>query len=315
MSYVNALYEVGGVDISYWQSPVRFDILTPKIQFAILRCSAGLQEDKSFDTYARELRRYRVPYGVYHYWYPKMDALAQADICLQTIKDSGQGWPDLGIYIDLEERPDYSLAPNLKNFCTEKVVQFIMRVEKGITSLYNKYVGIYSTQSYWSTYIDYNRIGRLSERTPWIAQWPSNPPYQRPTSTLQGFPRMRLWQFSDRAGKPQGQPGNGKEWGVYSYGLDLDVYLGTKSEFESWFHVKLQTPTTPPEQSLPRAIKPNRIGISLRPKPSETSYPVLATTSNNPIEVMAAAVDEKGRTWYQLGKTLWFPAWEGTPVP
>jgi GH25 family lysozyme M1 (1,4-beta-N-acetylmuramidase) len=313
MSYVNPLYEVGGVDLSHWQSPIDFKVLAPKIQFAILRCSHGLQEDKSFDTYVRELRARRIPFGVYHYWYPAMDSLLQAQVTLDAINGSGGGWPELGVFIDLEERPSYTLAPNLKNYCTERVVQYIMKVEKGIQSLYNKYVGVYSTQSYWSTYIDYTRIGRMTERTPWIAQWPNNPPFIKPTASLQGFPRMRLWQFSATGGVPTGTPPNGKDWGVYSRGLDLDVYLGTQSEFEGWFHVNLQTRPPVPE-TLPEAIKPLRTGIALRPKPTEMSYPVLANTQNYAIEVMSSAVDEKGRTWYQVGKSLWIPAWEGTPV-
>jgi len=149
-------------------------------------------------------------------------------------------------------------------------------------------------------------------RTSWIAQYPYNYPMMKPAYSLPGFSRLQMWQFSRKGGKPDtALQGDGKKWGAYSYGLDMNVWLYTAQEFENWFHCKPMKVDL--MNNLPYAIKPFQAGYYLRKDATENSL-TLATTMINPIEIQGAKEDEKGRLWYQVGKAIWFAAWLGEAI-
>lgn len=310
MSLVHSGYAIGGVDISKWQDPINFSILLPKINFIIIRAGSidgGIREDPRFRDYWRETRNFTK--GAYWYWHPDYSAKEQAECFIDAVKSAGIFETKIGLYIDLEEKANRTPTFEVKKDYTAKIKTFIDYVDANITTPYNKLTGIYTSAPYWQSYVDYLKIGSLGLRTAWLAQYPKNYPMDRPSYTLQGFPKIHFWQFSRKGGKPDSAPtGDGKKWGVFSYGLDMNVYLYSKQEFEMWFHCK------PSEvdltETLPKAIKPFSMGYYIRKDASDLSQ-VMATTYTNPIEIMGAKEDNKGRLWYQIGKSLWIAGWLG----
>jgi GH25 family lysozyme M1 (1,4-beta-N-acetylmuramidase) len=313
MSLVHPGYAVGGADLSKWQYPVNFSILLPKLNYLIIRAGSIdgiIKEDPYYDDYWRSTVGFTK--GAYWYWHPDYDAKLQAECFIDTVKSSGMYTANMGLYIDLEEKANRLPTLEVKKEFTEKVKTFLAYTDANITTTYNKFTGIYTSYPYWTNYLNYSSIPNLSRRTSWLAQYPKNYPMEKPSYNLPGFVKTHKWQFSRKGGKPDSaMVGAGKEWGVYSYGLDMNVWLGTKLEFENWFHCKpMPVDLT---TNLPRAIKPFQSGYYIRKDASDMSL-VVATTYTNPIEIMGAKEDIKGRLWYQVGKSMWFAAWLGEPI-
>jgi GH25 family lysozyme M1 (1,4-beta-N-acetylmuramidase) len=314
MSLVHAGYAIGGVDISKWQYPVNFSVLLPKLNFIIIRAGSidgGLiKEDIRFQDYWRETRGFTK--GAYWYFHPGYDPLLQAKQFVDTMSNVGMYTANMGLYIDLEEKNGKTPSPEVKLDYTNRAKIFIDYVDSKITTPFNKYTNIYTGNPYWTNYINYTKIPNLMYRTAWLAQYPLNYPMERPTLTLPGFSKLHMWQFSIKGGKPYSAAvGDGKKWGVYSYGLDMNVWLTTENDFINWFHcnpMPVDLTTT-----YPKYVKPFQMGYNFRNKPSDMST-VLGTTYSQPIEVMGAATDAKGRLWYQIGKGMWFAGWLGEAI-
>jgi len=306
MSLVHPAYPIGGCDISSWQVPIRYDELYAKINFILLRAGHPFLrpdwEDDTFQRSRREAESVQLPWGSYWYLEHEVDPEAQARAYIEFL---GNKMGDIGAYLDLEDRTingvKYVLTAANKTLHTQNAIKFLKIVDAKLQSSGSKqrYCGIYSN-SYWNEFIYHSQIPNLKERWVWQAQYFNNWPMPKPTMKLNGMASTSFWQFTDEGSNPHNKGGNGKQWGVGSFGLDMNAYLGSAKEFELKFGIK-------PKEVLilPTACKPFQSGYNIRAKPSELSLSVASTRYAAPIEVMGETVDEKNACWYQLGKGMW----------
>lgn len=56
-----------GIDVSHYQGTIRWRALQGRIDFAILRATCGLSEDRQYARNARLCERFAIPFGAYHY--------------------------------------------------------------------------------------------------------------------------------------------------------------------------------------------------------------------------------------------------------
>jgi len=297
MSLVNPNYEIGGCDISYFQDPIRWDILSQRISFVIIRSGDGIRSDGKDPKFTENwlgAKTHNVVRGSYWFFRPELDPVQQAN---QMIGILQADWGEMGIYLDLE----INQSRMSKTTYTNAVLSFLKTAEPQITSPYNRLIGLYSSYGFWDYNVDYTKIPALADRTLWLAQWPTGPATQ-PSRLPAGWPRWDLWQFSINGGLPYGQPGNGnKVWGVGSQGLDMDVWRGNKAGFEAYFHCSLGSIPGGPLPT-PIAFKP-LASLNIRPKPDETAQPILGQTSTQPLPVIDQVYDKLNRVWYKLASS------------
>lgn len=317
MSTLHPGYQLAGSDISYYQYPIDYNKFIPHFDFVIIRAGAGLpggtwKEDIRFREFWRAFAN-RLPRATYWYFHPAADPIEQANAFLDIVNSNGGYDIEMGFYIDIEEKWTYTATYQAKKEYTDKVVKFINVVDKGIKTPYNKLTGIYTGGPFWRSYIDYTKIPLLSQRTSWLAQYFKYYPMTKPTEYIAGMNPMHIWQYSRKGGLPDSyMPGDGKKLGAYSFGLDTNVWLLSVQQFESRFHVNV-----PPEdltKNLPLAIKPFRSGSIIRNGPSELTNQAVASTYMEPLGIIKAERDSRGKLWYQIGKNMWFAGWLGEAI-
>ena len=316
MSLVHPNYEIGGCDISFYQNPIRWEILSSRISFVIIRSGDGIRpdgQDPKFTENWQDAKAHNVVRGSYWFFRPEIDPVRQAN---QMISLLSSDWGEMGIYADLEMNQTHMS----KAAYTTALLKFINTAEPQITSEHNRLLGLYTSYGFWDFNVDETRIPQLAERALWVAQWPTGVPIQ-PTRLPKGWPRWDLWQFSVNGGLPYGQPGNGNTvWGVNSKGLDMDVWRGSQAEFEAFFHCTIgEVPPEPPPTPI-IAFKP-QVRLNIRPRPSDQATPILGTTSTEPLPVIGQAQDSQNRIWYKIGESgqgkyeMWIAGFlGGTPI-
>lgn len=94
---------VGGIDVSKWQGTINWDaVKTSGIGFAIARVSHGTTYiDEQFDANWAGIKAQGLVRGVYQYYAPDEDPIAQADILINAVGSLGP--MDLPPVIDVEE--------------------------------------------------------------------------------------------------------------------------------------------------------------------------------------------------------------------
>jgi len=171
--------EKKGIDVSYHQGTINWELVKPNIDFAILRCGYGRdevsQDDKEFIRNANECTRLGIPFGVYLYSYAKntSDATSEANHALRLIKDYKLEYP---VFYDVEDRIQEPLTDQqLTNICTT----FCNILEEN-----NYYVGIYANLFWLTTKLNSNELDKYDK---WLAEWRSEPTYTKP---------FGVWQYS-----------------------------------------------------------------------------------------------------------------------
>lgn len=73
-------------DLSHYQGTIDWSKAAPHLDFVILRASVGSNIDKKYNEYAENCRKYKVPYGTYHYIKSttENDAKKEADFFYNT---------------------------------------------------------------------------------------------------------------------------------------------------------------------------------------------------------------------------------------
>jgi len=159
-----------GVDISYWQEAVDWVTLKENVDYVIVRCGFGSNQekhdDKNWYTNADGCVEHGIPYGVYLYSYAltDADAVSEAEHALRLLEGYD---PDLPIYLDME---DDSIDPyrekkiTLKQQLRNATIFCNMLEEAGYT------VGIYASKAWWYYYMTQPNWDRWSR---WVAQYTS----------------------------------------------------------------------------------------------------------------------------------------------
>ena len=310
MSFVHPLYEVGGVDLSYYQYPVDYDTLDPRISFQGARLGdpeINGMIDYTYVGYSLNARLRKKPRLAYWYWRPNFSNDSQLRALEPLVKDD---WPEMGVYADTEFNPGIS-----KSTLSAKLDEFLNGLDSMVPIGSGEIAGLYSGISFLNNNVDHKRIRLLEMRPKWLALVPVNIIYPpKPWAHPYGWPDIPdIWQFNWNGGALYGTPGKGREWGVSSRGLDLNVFCGTRREFELRFNI------------IPTGGQMEAIGfvasakINMRPVPSD-AFGIKVVGQLHPtgttVPVYKTETDKKGRgLWYQISGDsqyeIWVASWVG----
>lgn len=150
-----------GIDVSEHNNG---NIDFTQYDFVILRANWWTTEDKKFKTFADQLDKLGIPYGVYCYDYcgDEQTAKEQAEFTYNLIKDRDI---KMGVWFDMEDADGWKEKNGYRNkeHCTMACKVFCEYFKaKGY------FTGIYASSSWFGTYIE--ELGYPK----WIANWGSN---------------------------------------------------------------------------------------------------------------------------------------------
>ena len=181
--------ELFGIDLSFWDDVVYWDILKTEVKFVILRAGSGTGSiDAVYEDYYKKCKQYNIPVGAYWYAYATTvdGAEAEAKAFLQTLKGKQFEYP---VYYDIEEEKIYNTGKNnisnmLERFCT-------ILEENGY------YCGIYGNKYSLQNFYTKSVLNRYDI---WLAHYTYN---AAPTD----YVGHRIWQYTD-TGRLNGKPGD-----------------------------------------------------------------------------------------------------------
>ena len=191
IEYTSEELVYNGIDISYWQEEPDWELLKDSVDYIIVRCGFGSNQEKHDDKrwYANAdgCVENGIPYGVYLYSYAltDADAVSEAQHALRLLEGYD---PDLPVYLDME---DDSIDPyrekkiTLKQQLRNATIFCNMLEEAGYT------VGIYASKAWWYYYMTQPNWDRWSR---WVAQYASACTLER---------EYDQWQYTDK-GKVDG---------------------------------------------------------------------------------------------------------------
>lgn len=173
--------KVFGIDISRWQGD--YNLLQARsegVKFVIVKGGGGdngLYKDIKFEINYQKAKDLKIPVGCY--WFSKAktpeEAKKEAEYFYNNCLKGKQY--ELPVYMDVEHKELLALG---KTKLTEIIKAFCDYLEdKGM------YVGIYSSLSYFKTYIDDDK---LQQYTHWVASWSEKCDYKYPDT-------LGVWQF------------------------------------------------------------------------------------------------------------------------
>ena len=168
--------KVFGIDVSKWQGNFNFKKAKAEgVQFAILRGAYACSKDTKFESYYKTCKVLNLPVGVYHYSMAKSvsEARTEANFLINNVLKGKQF--EYPIYMDVEDKVQKALG---KDLLTDIVIAFCDTLEKA-----GYYVGIYSSGSFFSTYMNESKLERFDK---WIAHWSKQCSYKG---------NYGMWQF------------------------------------------------------------------------------------------------------------------------
>ena len=168
--------KVFGIDVSKWQGDFNFkQAKSEGVQFAILRGAYACSKDTKFESYYKTCKVLNLPVGVYHYSMAKSvsEARTEANFLINNVLKGKQF--EYPIYMDVEDKVQKALG---KDLLTDIVIAFCDTLEKA-----GYYVGIYSSGSFFSTYMNESKLERFDK---WIAHWSKQCSYKG---------NYGMWQF------------------------------------------------------------------------------------------------------------------------
>lgn len=191
------------IDISKYQGTIDFKKLQPNVSLIIARASSRTNKDVKLDEYAKEMKKYNIPFGVYCYSYADTTAKAieEATLFYQYAKD----YDPLFYVLDAEE----------ERLTTSTIKAFVQELRKHT----EKPIGCYVAHNRYNAY-KYDTIKSLFNFT-WI------PRYGKNNGTISGSTKPSyqcdLWQYTSTA-KIAGISGN----------VDMNVITGDGHDLK-WF--------------------------------------------------------------------------------
>lgn len=178
-----------GIDVSYANSVVNWEIAKQNIDFAIIRCGYGMdmvsQDDKQYKRNIEECIRLNIPFGIYLYSYA--DTVEKADSEAQHVLRLVNPYKDkiqLHIWYDIEDKKLESLSMNA---LSSIITTFCNKIsENGLK------VGIYASNSCLRNKID---IELQNKYMLWSAGYGKNDG-QAYESAKHNHQNVVMWQYS-----------------------------------------------------------------------------------------------------------------------
>lgn len=168
--------KVFGIDVSKWNGDFDFSKAKSEgVKFAILRGAYACEKDMRFEDYYKACTALGLPVGCYHYSMAKSvsEARTEANFLINNVLKGKQF--EYPIYMDVEDNVQKALG---KDKLTEIVTAYCDTLEKA-----GYYVGIYSSGSFFGTYMHESKLERFDK---WVAHWSKQCSYKG---------NYGMWQF------------------------------------------------------------------------------------------------------------------------
>lgn len=132
--------------------------------FVILRANWWTTEDKKFKTFADQLDKLGIPYGVYCYDYcgDEKTALEQAEYTYNLIKDRDI---KMGVWMDMEDADGWKQK---NGYLNKEHCSMVCKVFCDFFKKRGYFTGVYASSSWFDSMIEENGYPK------WIANWGSN---------------------------------------------------------------------------------------------------------------------------------------------
>lgn len=257
-----------GIDVSHWQGKVDWDKVKAKgVTFAYIKATQGANMvDPQFIRNWAEAKRVGLLRGAYHFA-ETGEPMIQANHFITTL--SGD-FGELPAAYDAE-------VPGLTKPRAATWCQTVGAFTKCL---------IYTRDNIWDTY-----SGTWARGLPlWEAEYPFrnwNPDILNITENLQpkistDFATWEFWQVSEKA--------PGREWGMESHGLDLNVFNGTAEDLREKYA---------PRRTL---FWSGDIGLA-RNKPGGVAVGLMGPSAKAPLEVVDRTATEIAiKVWIQANR-------------
>jgi lysozyme len=198
---------IAGLDISHHNDHVDFDRLASAgISFAFVKASEGRRtKDIRYLENYRGLKSKQILRGAYHFFYPQLDPLAQANNFLRVVPSLEPG--DLPPVLDIEVSGEKS-----SSVIASGIQQWLDAVEKAL----GRRPIIYTGPGFWNSALAGSDA--FSGYPLWVAHYTSDPAPSLP----KGFPGFHFWQYS-QSGKFPGIGGS----------VDMDWFNGTTADLRA----------------------------------------------------------------------------------
>jgi lysozyme len=194
-------YEVHGIDISRYQSNVRWDAVAAQgISFAFVKATEGKQHtDALFCRNWEQMQLNGIKRGAYHFFRPSIDGEVQARNFIQSVDMS---YGDLPPVLDVEVEEDMPREVVVRQM---KAWLYWVELEYSIKPI------IYTHYKFYNKFI----AGEFDRYPIWIAKYGGEPP------RLGAGVKWWFWQYGNK-GKLDGIEGD----------VDFNVFYGSKDELE-----------------------------------------------------------------------------------
>ncbi len=223
---------VEGIDVSKWQGAIDWSgVKQAGVVFAIVRASHGTGTiDEYFDDNWKGTKANGIIRGVYQYFEPGQDPIAQAKVLVDMVQASG-GFEhgDLPAVIDVETTGGQSASVIMAN-----IHAWIDYVESATQRRPIIYTGSY----FWD---DHGLDDSLSDYPLWTAHYTTNPC----PLTSSAWAKWTFWQYTD----------SGSVTGIGGH-VDRDVFDGTLDDLQQ-FIADSELGTTQPDAGAPDTGQPD----------------------------------------------------------
>lgn len=176
---------LSGIDVSVWQGKIRWDgVKADKVFFAFIKASEGTNiRDPFFQTNWSAALAAGITRGAYHYFRPKQDVKAQAELFASLTLPLLPG--DLPLALDVED--DGALTPIVLQSKIKECLDEIRRLS-GKTPI------IYTGPGFWNNFVAVDNAPIWTDAYPlWVAHYTRN----RSPMLPKGFASWSFWQYSD----------------------------------------------------------------------------------------------------------------------
>ncbi len=241
-----------GIDLSYWQTSLTQAANPPRpVDFVIQKLTEAVYKDAAYETLKQQIQWIPVRGGYHYLTGPARGSWkSQADIFLAYLTDDYHFWA-----LDAEKMNNYALqlpqAVSPRRAPGPNGVPALSVLDKPAAGfvesvlLFMEYVSkntsrpglLYTNPDMWGTWLAPYQSD-LARYDLWVSHYWYKPDPQAAPNYYQvrGAESMRrdwrFWQYDKN-----GQGGQGKEYGVQSKGLDLNVFNGTVEELQAWARV------------------------------------------------------------------------------
>lgn len=290
-----------GTDVSHWQGFIDWEQMAEKeVDFSITKATdfyssmaKGFVDTKAFVNLAGMEENGFVT-GGYCWLQPKQDPKLQAEFYVNEFYSKVD--VDFPPVLDFEDNNVISWNDMLWR---AQVWLEIVEEKTGRTPI------VYTSPGYMMNF-DRTKSGFLSRYPLWIAHY-----IQRNYPTIpHQWDDWMIWQYSDRGHYPyyiyqDPNSGYGKEYGVGSYGLDMNWYKGTLSDLHNYVGLEEKptptpTPTPEPEEGIKGYAKVIAWVLSVR-SGAGVSHPVIRYLRKGDVE----PIFEVKNGWYRINKDEW----------